>query len=247
MPKQKSNLDLENMDTKGKRNRKSRREIKYNYEDLGEVYRLNLGQSHYYFSKKCYGEYAEKICKQCLEYESYCGNYYEIIDENYSYLVTFSFSYGIIKSKIDTKNIEKLRVCNWRANLMQGSELTTELKFYMENNTYGKLHRYLLKDQVPDDKVIDHFDRNSLNNTEENFRIVTQRENILNSNLKYNIKSGHRGIVDYGTRFAVELVFKGNRIRKSFSKSKCKDALTEAIKYRNEILIQNGINPENYS
>lgn len=44
------------------------------------------------------------------------------------------------------------------------------------------------------DKVIDHIDRNSMNDRIENLRLVTQSQNAFNSSLKKTNKFGHRGI-----------------------------------------------------
>jgi hypothetical protein len=43
--------------------------------------------------------------------------------------------------------------------------------------------------------VIDHIDRNKLNNRRSNLRFITQRQNCLNSSLNKNNTSGYKGII----------------------------------------------------
>lgn len=46
----------------------------------------------------------------------------------------------------------------------------------------------------PNDYQVDHRDRNPLNNRKDNLRIVSRSINILNSKLRKDNKSGHKGI-----------------------------------------------------
>ena len=52
-------------------------------------------------------------------------------------------------------------------------------------------------DFLPTNLVIDHIDRNGLNNKKENLRLVTQRENIINRGHQKNNTSGEPGITYY--------------------------------------------------
>lgn len=221
------------------------------YEELENVFRLCIDNKFYYLSKFFYGEYAEKICKQCLKYGDYSNNYYEKINNNYSNILIFSLSHGIIKTRIDNKNIKKLRKYIWRANLMQSSQSSNNLKYYIES-TYGKIHRYILEDTLKNNKslVVDHIDRDSLNNVENNLRLVTQNINIRNTSIRYDNTSGYKGIREIGKRWEVDIRINHKRYRKSFSfnsrllknKNISKEtALKEAIKYRDNIYNKYGV------
>jgi hypothetical protein len=56
------------------------------------------------------------------------------------------------------------------------------------------LHRQILDLQSCDGKITDHIDRNGLNNTRINLRIVSYQQNAINRRLPKNNKSGFRGV-----------------------------------------------------
>lgn len=75
--------------------------------------------------------------------------------------------------KISVQDLWILDICTWYLsdNYIAG--------YY--NKKYRRLHQVLIGD-VPKGFVIDHIDRDTLNNTRENLRIISHRENVLNSN-----------------------------------------------------------------
>ena len=60
------------------------------------------------------------------------------------------------------------------------------------------LHRLLLKN--PEGKIIDHIDRNGLNNKRNNLRICTNKQNQGNAGLNKRNVSGYRGVAWDSTR-----------------------------------------------
>ena len=77
----------------------------------------------------------------------------------------------------------------------------SKYKWFAQYNGYttyvrtsdGKLmHRIILNPEK--DEVIDHRDRNALNNTRENIRVCTRAQNTINRGKFKNNKSGHKGI-----------------------------------------------------
>jgi hypothetical protein len=70
-------------------------------------------------------------------------------------------------------------------------------KFYVvgSNRSAKKIHLHRLLTNCPDGMVVDHIDGNSLNNKDNNLRIVTQGQNRQNINgLQKNNTSGVRGV-----------------------------------------------------
>lgn len=55
-----------------------------------------------------------------------------------------------------------------------------------------RLHRLIMN--APEDKLVDHWDRNPLNNIRTNLRIVTEQENLKNKGIYKNTKSGIKGV-----------------------------------------------------
>lgn len=61
-----------------------------------------------------------------------------------------------------------------------------------KKDTIKNLHRLLMNE--PDGMVVDHIDGNTLNNTRDNLRICTQRENAKNQGVRKNNTSGYKGV-----------------------------------------------------
>lgn len=63
---------------------------------------------------------------------------------------------------------------------------------YVISKKAGKLHRFIMN--CPDDMVIDHINRNPLDNRRENLRICTQQQNVMNKSIQSNNTSGIPGV-----------------------------------------------------
>lgn len=64
---------------------------------------------------------------------------------------------------------------------------------YVVHDNYGRLHRVILGIEDPN-ILIDHIDRNGLNNTRDNLRVVTNSENKRNQNVVSNNKFNFNGL-----------------------------------------------------
>lgn len=107
------------------------------------------------------------------------------------------------------------------ANKMAGCKQADYFKVTLSFRNYKKqrilIHRiiYAIKNNTIDfeDKVVDHIDRNKLNNNVDNLRLVNKLENCYNSNLYKTNTSGHKGVyLDKKTKkWSVEIYFNNQK------------------------------------
>lgn len=64
-------------------------------------------------------------------------------------------------------------------------------QFYVHTDS-GYLHRIITK--CPKDKVVDHLNRNSIDNRRSNLKICTHQQNLWNQGLRPNNKTGIKGV-----------------------------------------------------
>lgn len=89
-------------------------------------------------------------------------------------------------SLIDLEDVEKIKDYKWY--LTRDGYCANSVK----SKNRVRLHRFLLN--VQDDKIVDHVNRDKLDNRKCNLRIATPSENMHNRNLSKNNKSGFSGI-----------------------------------------------------
>lgn len=93
---------------------------------------------------------------------------------------------GIIK--VDDEDFEMLSQYKWR--ISKGYVRTT-IKIYGKwKNIF--MHRLIMN--TPKGMFTDHIDRNKLNNTKNNLRIVTSQQNNMNVQKRKNCSSKYKGI-----------------------------------------------------
>jgi len=87
---------------------------------------------------------------------------------------------------VDNKDYKRAIGWNWYLN-----------KGYVVGHIEGRnisLHRFVMNLTKNDGLLIDHVDRNPLNNTRSNLRLATVSQNIMNAPAFKNNKSGYRGV-----------------------------------------------------
>ena len=85
---------------------------------------------------------------------------------------------------IDIDDYEKVKDFKWGLN---NEYVATKI-----NNHEMKLHRFIMN--PPNDKVVDHINRNTLDNRKQNLRITDIRTNVINRGLQSNNTTGVTGV-----------------------------------------------------
>ncbi len=116
------------------------------------------------------------------------GNKY-IINDNYVEMIIESKVYGVIRVKIDNDDLEKCSKLTWHyAKNKDSKYIQTRIKGKMI-----KLHRYIMN-MNNSNLVVDHINRNSLDNRKSNLRICSYKENSFNKSIRVDNTSGIPGV-----------------------------------------------------
>jgi hypothetical protein len=106
---------------------------------------------------------------------------------------------------VDAADFEELNQYKWHALEVAGG-------YYAARHEKGKtvlMHRQLM--QPPPGMVVDHADGNRANNSRENLRVCTQRQNICNQ--RPHSKSGFKGVTPHRDKWDAKLGYKGETYR----------------------------------
>lgn len=116
------------------------------------------------------------------------GNKY-IIKDNSVEMIIESKVHGIVKVKIDKEDMEKCSKLTWHyAKNKDSKYIQTRIKGKMI-----KLHRYIMN-MNNSNLVVDHINRNPLDNRKSNLRICSYKENSFNKSIRVDNTSGIPGV-----------------------------------------------------
>jgi hypothetical protein len=95
---------------------------------------------------------------------------------------------------VDDEDYEYLNQFKWFTNNINGYFYAgRQITVSKNKQTIIYMHRIIMKPEKG--TVIDHLDGNTLNNQKNNLRICTHAENMRNSKINKNNKSGYKGVV----------------------------------------------------
>lgn len=100
-----------------------------------------------------------------------------------------------IKTLIDTEDLKRILELHW---YYDGKYIVNTKRYGLRKlNKHKKvyLHRFLMNLKIGDKLIVDHKDRNPLNNQKSNLRICTQVENLQNKGMQSNNTSGVTGVI----------------------------------------------------
>lgn len=115
-----------------------------------------------------------------------------VLENNIAFMILYDKQGNPIdKTKIDEQNIVVINRYKWYLR-SDGYVATNNF-----NGKYMYLHHLIANikfGEIGDSYWIDHIDRNKLNNTEENLRLVDQSQNMMNKGIMKNNNSGKVGV-----------------------------------------------------
>ena len=104
-----------------------------------------------------------------------------------------SKKHGIKTIFIDDEDYEKINKYTWHVNINHSGILYAEASVYNKTGIkIIRMHRLIMNAQKG--QIIDHKNRNGLDNRKENLRICKHAENMRNSKISKNNSTGFKGV-----------------------------------------------------
>ena len=129
----------------------------------------------------------------------------------------------ICRTIIDIENIDFIKNVKWRFS-------SGRVKGVVGENTSLELHKFLTGNVK---EIVDHIDRNPLNNRLSNLRIATAQENVINSSLAKNNTSGYVGVYEQKNvkinKWCSELMLNRIKVHREYFKTK-EEAIISRLK-----------------
>lgn len=178
------------------------------------------------YSVNKYGPLAKLLAdKSYITKEKYI-NYIECLSE-YAIMKIYSQQTKIVHDVlIDLDDVEKIKNIKWYIKVPQNFKT-----FYAQSDKNGSLHRFILKPN--NDLLVDHINRNGLDNRKSNLRQVTNSINKKNMSVVKSNKIGYNGICIENNFYRVNWSENGKSKHKRFSLNN-PNALELAIKFRKQ-------------
>lgn len=143
-----------------------------------------------------------------------------------------------LKTLIDLEDLERVQTMGWYAKY----DSHTDGYYVCGGSNETRLHRLIMN--TPKHMVVDHINRNTLDNRKNNLRNTDNSGNMKNLSIRKDNRSGRKGVTyETGKRFKVEWYEQGKKKSKSYSINKYgyEGALELANKFRDIIDNQLGI------
>lgn len=169
----------------------------------GERHFCNLECRKKYFDE--FGTYKHKKSTRCK------NEFFNeiVIENNYAKIIISSNKYGIKECLIDTNKIDIVKNIFWHvAKIYEG--YFAVIGYDKQIGKEVKIHRYLTN--CPANKVVDHINRNPLDNRLENLRCVSIGDNVRNSKVLKNSISGVKGVRYRYGRYQARITINGKTI-----------------------------------
>jgi hypothetical protein len=115
-------------------------------------------------------------------------------------------------------------------------------------STKKKVMMHRLITNAPKNLIVDHINRNTLDNRRENLRICDQSQNIMNRGISKNNTSGHKGVAKFKNKWIAYIGANNEKIHLGTFKTKEEASIAfnkAAVKYHGEFAVLNTTIKEN--
>lgn len=191
-------------------------------------YIVYCNNRQYSYSIKRYGKFAFKLAKKTLKDKRKYNDYF-IDFKKFTIFYINTIKFGVIKVFVDSE--DKYKLFDLKISISKDNHAKT---FYAKTKN-GSVHRIVMNLEKFNKNIVDHINKNGLDNRKNNLRIVDNSINLRNQNQRIDNTSGIKELCEDNKRFRV-FWYDNNYIKKSksFSKSKygIEKAKNMAIEYR---------------
>jgi len=160
-------------------------------------------------------------------------------------IIVYSKKFGVVKSKVDDSDYDLFSKYNWNISKDKGNLYLSARSVYVDNRLLKvKLHQLIMMPYDSKKYVIDHKDRDTLNNQKSNLRLATNKQNCYNRRPQSNKKSKYKGVTFYYNKWTATITKDYKKIHGGSFENEI-DAAKKynemAIEYHGEFAYQNPI------
>jgi len=101
---------------------------------------------------------------------------------------------------VDDEDYEKMIKYKWQSLRAWSTFYAVRIIKVKDKRTVLYMHRYIMELVHGDEQIVDHVNRNGLDNRKINLRLVTPALNNLNQKIRKDNSSGYRGVGGYRLR-----------------------------------------------
>ena len=190
----------------------------------------NGERKRYYFSEHRLGKYAKLLAEE-MDITKIRSEVYVECLKDYAIMHIYSKTFGYFDVLISLEDVDRVKKYTWHPKKRR-----TGKGFYINNNQVGKLHQFIMNVDKKSGNIIDHINRDTLDNRRENLRFATASDNMKNINIQSNNKSGITGVRTDGKYWWAQISIDGKQTIKSFSIQLYGEDIAKemAIKWRKE-------------
>lgn len=196
-----------------------------------QSYIVYISGKSYSYSINRYGNFAKKLAELTLHDKRKYYDYFKHNEDNTTTFFINTHKYGVKEVIVDSEDAKiffDMKISVYKDNHAYTFYASTKL---------GRVHRLIMNPNTSKD-VVDHINRNGLDNRKENLRIVDISVNNKNCNIRSDNKTGYKGILENEHDFRL-YYYDNNKKKhsKSFSKNKygTEKALELILDFRSKV------------